>query len=429
MSAGISGTHSEHRDHVNPSPSAQAKFCSEGGVSTSSTGESPFEDPGLLHRDAGSNQACSMDRFPALPCPTGPQGSVSLSVSFLPEFSEPVRGGTRRSPMVAVEPALPLFSSNAETKGLNSHRVRSKSGWGAICQGETTEGRWTSEEAGFHIIYLELLAMFLALQSFLRDKTNVAVLVRSDNCTAITYLNKMGSPLRSHLCQLALEIWKWCFLHRITPPGREGQCSDRLGISESRQQRLATLTIGVRSCPSPGGSLYNRSACEQNKFTTARLLQLEARSTGESSRCLLNFLVTGLSIPFPPPFQLDRESILKDLFRGGRPSLLIAPAWPAQVWYSQLLRMLTGNPILLPVKQDLLLSPDLRPHPLNPENRMYLAAWPVSGKLSRHRDFLNELQSYSCSPGKPMRTQHTIQPGLSGVAGVLEGMLIHFQHL
>ena len=91
----------------------------------------------------------------------------------------------------------------------------SKSGWGAVCKGVTTGGRWTLEEAGLHINLLELQAVCLALQSFLKDKTNVTVLVRSDNRTAIAYLNKMGSPSRSRLCLLALEIWDWCLLHQI----------------------------------------------------------------------------------------------------------------------------------------------------------------------------------------------------------------------
>ena len=93
----------------------------------------------------------------------------------------------------------------------------SKSGWGAVCQGVPTGGRWTLEETKFHINYLELKAMFLALQSYVKSKTNVSVLIRSDNRTAIAYLNKLGSPLRSQLCLLALEIWEWCLLHRVIP--------------------------------------------------------------------------------------------------------------------------------------------------------------------------------------------------------------------
>ena len=35
----------------------------------------------------------------------------------------------------------------------------------------------------------------------------------------------------------------------------------------------------------------------------------------------------------------------------------------------------------------------------------------------------------SCTPGDLTPMQYTIQPGLSGVAGVLKGTFIHFQHL
>ena len=41
---------------------------------------------------------------------------------------------------------------------------------------------------------------------------------------------------------------------------------------------------------------------------------------------------------------------------------LIAPAWPTQVWYPQLLSMLADLPVLLPDYNDLLLSSDHNPH-------------------------------------------------------------------
>ena len=165
-------------------------------------------------------------------------------------------------------------------------------GGGGVCQEKTTGGKWTSEKAGFHINYLELLVMFLALQSILRDKTNVAVLVRSDNHTAIAYLNKVGSLLRSHLCQLALEIWGWCLLHHITLhaeylAGKDNVLADYIAIMTAA---IGSFCHQLWSCPPPAGSLYNRSVWEQNKFTTARLLQLEVKPAGESSWYFLNFL-------------------------------------------------------------------------------------------------------------------------------------------
>ena len=42
--------------------------------------------------------------------------------------------------------------------------------------------------------------------------------------------------------------------------------------------------------------------------------------------------------------------------------------------------MLVANPVLLSMEQDLLLNPDLSPHPIILENWMFLTVWPVSGK-------------------------------------------------
>ena len=59
--------------------------------------------------------------------------------------------------------------------------------------------------------------MFLALKSYLKNKTDIhssAGHVRQLHCNS---LNKLGSPLRTQLCQLALETWEWFLLHRITP--------------------------------------------------------------------------------------------------------------------------------------------------------------------------------------------------------------------
>ena len=89
-----------------------------------------------------------------------------------------------------------------------------------------------------------------------------------------------------------------------------------------------------------------------------------------------------------PPFCLIGRALTKIQLEEVDYACLVAPAWPAQVWYPQVLRMLVKNPVLLPREQDLLLAPDLSPHPLILENRLFLTAWPVSGKISLHRDFL-----------------------------------------
>ena len=104
-------------------------------------------------------------------------------------------------------------------------------GWGAVCQGVRTGGRWTAKESQSHINMLELKAAFLAIQSFLKEQEAVNVLVRLDNRTAIAYLNRMGSSSLTPLCRLAIQVWDWCLTRQIVLqaeylPGVENTTAD-----------------------------------------------------------------------------------------------------------------------------------------------------------------------------------------------------------
>ncbi|KAJ8983767.1 hypothetical protein NQ317_006099 [Molorchus minor] len=85
----------------------------------------------------------------------------------------------------------------------------SLTGWGAVCQGQSTHGWWTTLDKKEHINVLELKAIFYGLRCFV-GKTNTNVLVRTDNTTALSYINRMGSVQHTHLNTLARKIWQWC---------------------------------------------------------------------------------------------------------------------------------------------------------------------------------------------------------------------------
>ena len=125
-----------------------------------------------------------------------------------------------------------------------------------------------------------------------------------------------------------------------------------------------------------------------------------------------------------PPFCLIGKALLRIQRESVNQACLIAPAWPGQMWYSQLLTMLAGYPILLPQFPELPLSPDQKPHPLVLEEKLFLTAWPVSGNVTRCKAFQRGLQSSSCSPGEITPIPLTIQPGVSGIAGVLNETII-----
>ena len=87
-------------------------------------------------------------------------------------------------------------------------------GWGARCK-ESTGGCWSVVETSYHINYQELLAAFLALQTF-ASQHKITVLLRMDNVSAVTYVNQKVGTHSTLLCNLALEIWKWWLHKQIT---------------------------------------------------------------------------------------------------------------------------------------------------------------------------------------------------------------------
>ena len=308
----------------------------------------------------------------------------------------------------------------------------SNSGWGAVCQGVRTGGRWTPVEAQHHINYLELKAVFLAMQSFLKTKNGTNVLIRSDNRTTIAYINKMGGPAMTQLCSLALQIWQWCLARQITPhaeylAGRENVIADweSRHHDSSDWQLLPSIFDGINNLLGP----FNLDLFASR--TNAQLPEYYSWRPDPYAKTVDAFTVSwSQDQPYLfPPFNLIGRALTKIQTDLVKYACLIVPAWPAQVWYPQVLQMLVKYPVLLPMEQDLLLNTDQNPHPLVLEGRMYLAAWPISGRPMLCKVFQSELQNCSYNPGEQIPTRLTTQPGLSGVAGVIKDKCIPFQHL
>lgn len=83
-------------------------------------------------------------------------------------------------------------------------------GWGAFSKGQKTHGWWSEKEKKSHINQLELKAAFFGLQCFSSNDRNCEVLLRMDNTTAISYVNKVGGIRYPKLTELSREIWKFC---------------------------------------------------------------------------------------------------------------------------------------------------------------------------------------------------------------------------
>jgi len=108
---------------------------------------------------------------------------------------------------------------------------------------------------------------------------------------------------------------------------------------------------------------------------------------------------------------------------------MIAPVWPNQPWFPQLLNSLNGVPILLPQTPEIVTNLLGQNHPLVMEGHLPLATWPVSGDQVKQDDSLYKLSTLSDNLGDPQQKYYTPLHGNNGIAGFLKGIMIHFQLL
>jgi hypothetical protein len=112
----------------------------------------------------------------------------------------------------------------------------SKIGWGAECQGETTQGQWSVAEATKHINVLELTAAYFAVKAFTSERTVKHVHLRVDNKVTMAQINKMGGPRSWSLMEVTLPLWQYCLSRGITLTAE--YLEGRLNVIADRESRV-----------------------------------------------------------------------------------------------------------------------------------------------------------------------------------------------
>ena len=111
--------------------------------------------------------------------------------------------------------SLPSTSLEENKPDLFLTTDASLSGWGAILSSPinppleiaNVSGSWSENEKSYHINFLELSAIHLAILSFSSKLKNKVLHIFSDNKTSVCYLKKMGGTHSIQLCHLAIKIW------------------------------------------------------------------------------------------------------------------------------------------------------------------------------------------------------------------------------
>ena len=275
------------------------------------------------------------------------------------------------------------FLSEGVTMGLVTSRKvittdASLTGWGATHEGRSARGVWDHSLRTAHINYLELMAVWLALQHFHSFIEGCHVLIRTDNTTTKCYINKQGG-LRSHtLHLLARRLILWCDKH------------------------LASIRAShVPGLQNMGADLLSRGKCHYAEWSLHQAVvaqiwdrfgrpQADLFATEENTKCPLFYSITGaatlgldaLAHDWPegllyafPPLSLIHP-LLERVRTLGLSVILVAPGWGA--WRSEITPLLCGRPWQLPLRRDLLSQARgeiFHPRP----GDLDLWAWPVSG--------------------------------------------------
>ena len=101
-------------------------------------------------------------------------------------------------------------SSSSFTDSCFAHRL------GAVWQGMKTGGTWTQEERRMHINEPELLALKLALETFLKGQEITSLHIKMEYIVALTYFLKMGGTKNLQMVCLSKQIWKLLLSKKLT---------------------------------------------------------------------------------------------------------------------------------------------------------------------------------------------------------------------
>lgn len=257
----------------------------------------------------------------------------------------------------------------------------SLTGWGAACGNEKTGGHWTATERSNHINYLELLAVYFGLKSFANNKRDCNILLRVDNTTAISYLNRMGGVQYPHLNQITRQIWEWCeernififasYIRSSLNTEADGE-SRKLNIDTEWELNLREFDKIVYNFGKPSIDLF------------ASRINAKCPIYMSWKRDPFAFNIDAFTVDWAqfyfyafPPFALILKTLNK-IVSDKATGIVVVPHWPSQPWYPLYKALCIKEILTLPPSKYLLTCPFRSTHPLH--RHLSLAACVLSGK-------------------------------------------------
>ena len=234
-------------------------------------------------------------------------------------------------------------------------------GWGAHMDSLTAHGTWGEDQRFQHINMLELEAVALAMESFLPSLKGFRVLVVTDNTSVAAYLNKQGGTVSSRLSCRTEQLLIWARAHKISVSARHiagslNVLADQLSRSHTVIQTEWTLDFKVLDYI---WELWEKPLVDLFATRFNHRLPVYVSPVPDPQAWAIDALALswrGLDAYAFPPINLLPRVLTKAETEAPR-LILVAPRWPAQPWFPDLLSLSHLPPIPLPVGARGLLQP------------------------------------------------------------------------
>ena len=307
---------------------------------------------------------------------------VSLSPESLQELSWWIENIERKNgKSIRQQKSIVLIQTDASLQGWGAYHKNNKNSIG---------GRWSLAESNNHINYLELLAIFYALQAFCYDQVSIHISIQSDSSSAVSYITRMGGMTSKKMDLLATKIWQWCIerdlyisaSHISSTENFKADFSSR-HFSDSTEW-MVKKDIFLRICDQcfiPDIDLFASRLNYRLERFVSWFPEPGAFKYDAFSFCWNEFQ------PYIfPPFNLISSILNKITQDRVKRAILVIPHWVSQPWFPLILSMIISFPIRLPRHRDLLTLPhNSELHPLR--NKMSLVAVTVSGVRLQQEKF------------------------------------------
>ena len=287
-----------------------------------------------------------------------------------------------------LEEGVPLWTQSTQMSVCTD---ASLPGWGAhlllsLC---VAQGLWSSSERDHHIDWLEMMAVWKALQQWELELTDKAVMILSDNTSVVSYGKNQGGTHSRVLSDLVCQVWHWCsncsmelktrhILRRLNVLADSLAWNRQIIHTEWSLHPTAFEKL-ILAYGNPHVDLF---AMRWNRKLPMFVLPFPSQQTWETDSLSIEW--TGMFAYAFPPVVLAPKVIQK--IAGTKCMVLliknIAPLWWYKSRMNNLLELCVEVPRKLLVRADFLKQPWRKPFHQDPAS-LNLHAWKLSVPLSK----------------------------------------------